>query len=176
MPTANQTIERIVEASDLNQRVAQIRLVPQNHGTGEHMRIFAEVARVLYLPYLAPDFAYIHEAPFYEQRYFIEVYNAAHQATDGFKAVSEDDLTKTLQTDPRTLLVFRTILGLTREEFAHSKLSQASRLGCHHLRRQRSIRWRGMELQPMKSTRELRLELSASSWMDLCLANLPQDW
>jgi hypothetical protein len=120
MPTANQTIERIVEASDLNQRVAQIRLVPQNHGTGEHMRIFAEVARVLYLPYLAPDFAYIHEAPFYEQEYFLDVYSAAHRATDGFKAVSEDDLTKTLQTDPRTLLVFRTILGLTREEFAHS--------------------------------------------------------
>src|ERR1035437_8377206 len=120
MPTSDQTIERIVEASGLNQRVAQIRLVPQNHGTGEHVRIFAEVARVLYLPHLAPDFAYIHEAPFYEQTYFLEAYSAAHRATDGFASVSEDDLTRTLQTDPKTLLVFRTILSLTRDEFAHS--------------------------------------------------------
>jgi hypothetical protein len=120
MPTPSETIERIVEASGLNQRVAQIRLVPQNHGTGEHARIFAELARLLYLPHLAPDFAYIHEAPFYEQSYFLNVYDAAHRATDGFEAVSEDDLARTIQNDPRTLLVFRTILGLTREEFAHS--------------------------------------------------------
>jgi hypothetical protein len=104
-------------------------LVPQNHGTGEHARIFADLARLLYLPHLAPDFAYIHEAPFYEQRYFLDVYDAAHRATDGFEAVSEDDLTRTLQNDPRTLLVFRTILGLTREEFAHSTTLSSEPVG-----------------------------------------------
>jgi hypothetical protein len=120
MPTVNETIERIVGAPGWNQRIAQIRLIPQNHGTGEHARIYAEVARLLYLPHLAPDFAYIHKATFYEQKYFQDVYNSAFQATSGFSKVSEQDLTGALEADPRTLLVFRTILGLTREEFAHS--------------------------------------------------------
>jgi hypothetical protein len=117
---ASDTVERIVEAPNWNQRVAQIRLIPQRHGTGEHGRIFAEIARVLYLPHLAPDFAYINEAPFYGQRYFATVYDAAHQATRGFTVISEDDLAETIQNNPRTLLVFRTILGLTRDEFAQS--------------------------------------------------------
>lgn len=129
MPAANETIKRIVEAPDWNQRVAQIRLVPQHHGTGEHAHIFAEIARVLYLPHLAPDFAYIHEAPFYEQNYFLEAYDAAHRATNGFADVSEDDLTEALQNDPRTLLVFRTILGLTRDEFAQSTALAAKPAG-----------------------------------------------
>jgi len=129
MPTASETIERIVEATSWDKRIAQIRLIPQRHGTGEHPRIFAEVARVLYLPHLAPDFAYIHEAPFYGQEYFLEAYRAAHHATDGFVRVSEDDLTEALQADPKTLLVFRTILGLTRDEFAHSTTLAAKPAG-----------------------------------------------
>jgi hypothetical protein len=129
MPTAKETIERITEATRLDQRVAQIRLIPQSHGTGDHPRIFAEVARVLYLPHLAPDFAYIHEAPFYGQKYFLEAYRAAHRATDGFVRVSEDDLTEALRNDPTTLLVFRTILGLTRDEFAHSTILAAKPIG-----------------------------------------------
>ena len=39
---------------------------------------------------------------------------------DGFTEITEDDLKKTIENDPKTLLVFRTILGLTREEFAQS--------------------------------------------------------
>ena len=120
MTKAGGTIDRIVEASDWNQRVAQIRLIPQHHGTGEHARIFAEIARLLYLPHLAPDFAYIHEASFYEPKFFAAAYDAAHRATAGFTEITEDDLTKTVQNEPRTLLVFRTIMGLTREEFAQS--------------------------------------------------------
>lgn len=133
MPTASETIERVVEAAGWNQRVAQIRLIPQHHGTGEHAQIFAEIARVLYLPHLAPDFAYIHEAPFYEQGYFLGAYDAAHRATRGFADVSEDDLTKALQSDPRTLLVFRTILGLTRDEFAQSTTLAAKPVGLRPL-------------------------------------------
>jgi hypothetical protein len=117
---SSETVERVVEAPNWNQRVAQIRLIPQRHGTGEHSRIFAEIARILYLPHLAPDFAYIHSAPFYGQSYFASAYSAAHQATHGFTVISEDNLAETIQNDPRTLLVFRTILGLTREEFAQS--------------------------------------------------------
>lgn len=129
MPIVSETIERIVEAPDWNQRIAQIRLIPQRHGTGEHTRIFAEVARRLYMPHLAPDFAYIHEAPFYEKEYFHEAYVAAYNATSGFLRISEDDMTGTIQNNPQTLLIFRTILGLTREEFAHSTTLAAMSTG-----------------------------------------------
>ena len=57
--------KRILGAETWTQRVQRIRLVPQRHGTGEHGTIYAAVARALYMPHLAPDFAYIHEAPFY---------------------------------------------------------------------------------------------------------------
>ncbi len=118
--TTDETIQRIVEAQGWNQRVAQIRLIPQYHGTGEHARIFAEIARILYLPHLAPDFAYIHPSSFYEIGYFRRSYDSAYQSTGGFLKISEDDLTRAIKTDPRTLLTFRTMTGLTQDEFAHS--------------------------------------------------------
>ena len=129
MPTINETIERIVEAPGWNQRVAQIRLVPQRHGTGEHSKIFAEIARVLYVPSLAHDFAYIHRAPFCEKTFFLDAYETAFRATSGFTRISEDELVKVLADDPQTLLVFRTILGLTREEFAHSTMLAGEPVG-----------------------------------------------
>lgn len=114
-----ETIDRIVDAETWDQRIAQIRLVGQNHGTGQHTEIFAEVARRVYVPHLAPDFAYIHEAPFYDRPHFIEVYDVAADATNEFTDVGQDKLAQTLIDDPRTLLVFRTMLGLTHQEFAH---------------------------------------------------------
>ena len=122
MATPDETIDRIVAAPGWNQRIAQIRLIPQRHGTGEHVGIFAAVARELYLPHLAPDFAYIHAAPFYDQSHFIAAYAAAHGATVGFTRVTEDDLARTLEQAPRTLLVLRTIIGLSKDEFAHSTM------------------------------------------------------
>jgi hypothetical protein len=74
----------------------------------------------VYVPHLAPYFAYIHESPFYDQEYFQEVYAATHTATRGFGQVDEDTLADVIRGDPRSLLVFRTIMGLTREEFAHT--------------------------------------------------------
>jgi hypothetical protein len=125
----NETVASIIAASSWDQRVARIRLVPQHHGTGEHALIYAAVAREAYVPNLSADFAYIHEAMFYEWEYFEEVYRAAAGDTANFTRVTADDLGPVLQTDPRTLLVFRTIVGLTREEFAHSTTLAGEPLG-----------------------------------------------
>ncbi|MGH3965864.1 MAG: hypothetical protein ACRDRY_21860 [Pseudonocardiaceae bacterium] len=120
VPSVEETVARIVTASTWDQRVSQIRLVAQRHGTGEHSAIFAAVAREGDVPHLAPDFAYIHSAPFYEESYFFEVYAATSAATQNFTEVATDDLACVIQEDPRALLVLRTIVGLTKLEFALS--------------------------------------------------------
>lgn len=120
--TVEGTIQAILSADTFSQRIQQIRLVPQRHGTEDHGAIYAAAARELYMPHLAPDFAYIHEAPFYETEHFFAVYDDAFRLTEGFTRVSEDDIYAALLQCPRTLLVFRTLLGLTKEEFGHSTL------------------------------------------------------
>jgi hypothetical protein len=120
MPTAQETIAEIVEAPTWDQRIAKIRLIPQRHGTAEHPEIYAAVARLAYVPDLAPDYAYIHGADFYGQRYFEEVYAAAAKSTAGFTKVSESDLAAAIADNPRILLVLRTIVGFTKEEFSQS--------------------------------------------------------
>ncbi|MGO9740508.1 MAG: hypothetical protein ACLPN5_03150 [Roseiarcus sp.] len=116
------TIQAILSASTWTQRIQQIRLVPQRHGTEDHGAIYAAVARELYMPHLAPDFAYIHKSPFYETEHFFAAYDEAAKLTKGFTRVTEADIQATLLECPRTLLVFRTLLGLTKDEFAHSTL------------------------------------------------------
>jgi hypothetical protein len=74
------------------------------------------------MPHLAPDFAYIHHAPSYETAHFFQAYDAADRHTAGFNRVTETDLVEAMTESPETLLVFRTLLGLTKEEFAHSTL------------------------------------------------------
>lgn len=119
MPSIEETVAKILHTSSWDERVAQIRLIPQHHGTGEHPSIYADVARSAYVPQLAPDFAYIHESDFYELPTFETAYAAAAQATDNFRDVTPTVLAATIQTNPTTLLVFRTILGFTKTEFAY---------------------------------------------------------
>lgn len=118
MPTVDETVAGIIAASNWDQRVARMRLVPQNHGTGEHQAIFAEVARRTYVPHLAPDFAYVPDDPFYGHAFFDEAYLSAAERTGNFAQVSPEDLARTLREDSRTLLVFRTIAGYLQGEFA----------------------------------------------------------
>jgi hypothetical protein len=100
MANIGETVFKVVHTSTWNERVAQIRLIPQKHGTGEHTAIYAAIARELYAPHLAADFAYIHDAPFYSLQYFQEVYAAAQSATNGFTETSEAQLTIAIQKNP----------------------------------------------------------------------------
>ena len=129
MSNIQDTITRIAETTSWDQRIAQIRLIPLNHGTNEHPSIYAEIARLLYVPHLAADFAYLHEDHFYGREYFEQVYAAADAATAGFTKVTESELTSALVNNPRTLLVFRTIIGLTKGEFAHATIMAAEPIG-----------------------------------------------
>jgi hypothetical protein len=110
-----------------------MRLIPERHGTAEHQAIYAELAREAYVQHLAPDFAYIHEADFYELPHMLAAYEAAATGTDQFSKVDVSTLTSTLRQHPVSLLALRTILGLTRAEFAHSTALAAGPLGLEPL-------------------------------------------
>lgn len=114
------TIERVVKAPDWDARVAQIRQIPARHGTNDLPAIYAAVAKEIYVPHLAPDFAYVHWRDEYEPPDFQVAYDHAHAGTNGFVNVDTDYLTHTIGAHPDTLKVFRTIIGLTTQEFAAS--------------------------------------------------------
>lgn len=108
----------MVEAGSWDDRVARIRLVPGRHGTDDHQIIYARIAKLAYVPHLAPDFAYVHGMAFYDLDTFQAAYDAAASGTAGFTAAALTDLTRVIMDAPRSLLVFRTITGLGRNEFA----------------------------------------------------------
>lgn len=133
MATTEQTVGYIVAASTWDERVARIRQIPQRHGTDEHAVIDAEVARLLYVPHLAPDFAYAPILDFYELPHFQAAYDKLNAATDGFQDVSVDSLAAAIQAEPTVLLPLRTMTGLLRKEFAWATKLVAEPLGVRSL-------------------------------------------
>jgi len=117
---ADQTVEAIVGAADWNARVARIRQIPQRHGTDEHASLYAAIAKRIYVPNLAPDFAYMHWRLDYELADFLPAYDVAERETQGFMAVSSGNLQAVIFGQPGTLRVFRVLIGFTTQEFAAS--------------------------------------------------------
>jgi hypothetical protein len=112
------TVAHIANAQDWDTRVARIRQVPAKHGTNEHSAIYAAVAKQLYVPHLAPDFAYIPWRPDYELEEFNHAYETTNAATEGFSLTTARDLEHVMHEHPITLRVFRVPLGFTTQEFA----------------------------------------------------------
>lgn len=113
-----QTVENIASAATWDERVALIRRIPESFGTASHKGIYAAVAKRVYLPSLAPDFAFVHWREDYELPVIEQAYEAALELTEGFQHVQVEQLTAAIQTDPRTLRIFRLLLGLLTQEFA----------------------------------------------------------
>ncbi len=72
------------------------------------------------MPHLAPDYAYVHAAEFYDLPHFSAAYDKASVATAGFTQVAVDQLAAAIQAEPVVLLPLRVMTGLTRTEFAWS--------------------------------------------------------
>lgn len=111
-------VGEIEAASDWNTRVALVRKVPEIFGLAAHSAVYAQIARKIYVPNLAPDFAYVHQRDEYELAPIESAYEWAYELTAGFTATHVGELTAALRAQPRTLLVFRLLLGLTAQEFA----------------------------------------------------------
>ena len=129
MAAIQDTVDLIVNAKIWNERVARLRRVPQRHGTDEHAAIYAQIATQLYVPQLAPDYAYVNSADFYELAHFHHAYEKADAATAGFKKVTVERLAAAIRAEPIILLPLRVITGLTRAEFAASSKLVADPLG-----------------------------------------------
>ena len=129
MPAVDDSVQLIAEASTWDDRVARIRQIPARHGTDDQTHIYAQLARLLYVPHLAPDYAYVHTADFYEAPHFESAYASAIALTASFTKVTPDELAAAIETDPRILLPLRVITGLTKGEFAASTALVGGPLG-----------------------------------------------
>jgi hypothetical protein len=125
VPTIEETVALIAGAATWTERVARIRQIPAHHGTDDRRAIHAQVAKLLYVPHLAPDYAYVHSAEFYDAPHFQAAYDKAADSTAGFTNVSVSELAAAIQAEPTILLVLRVITGLTKGEFAASTVSPA---------------------------------------------------
>ena len=118
MTTEAEIVARVSSAETWDERVAIIRRVPEAFGTSQLRAVYSAIARDVYVPELTPDFAYVRQHPDYLYEPLREAYYAAHALTRGFQAVEADELAEAIRTDPRTLRIFRLLLGLTTQEFA----------------------------------------------------------
>lgn len=128
MPTPEETVLAIVGAPDWNARVARIRQIPQQHGTNQHSAIYGAVAAQLYVPNLAPDFAYVHWRSDYEISDFLTRYDKTAEITKGFTLVDADSLVELVRAYPQSLKVLRVLVGFTAQEFAASTQLVAKKL------------------------------------------------
>lgn len=126
--TLEETVKAVADAP-WEARVALIRKIPETFGIAQHQAVYAEIAKQVYVPNLAPDFAYIHSRDDYELGPIHEAYIEAEKLTKGFAAVSLDDLALTIEDHPPALRIFRLLLGFTAQEFVASTEVVAPRVG-----------------------------------------------
>lgn len=132
MPSTDETVNRILDTPTWDRRVAEIRQIPAQHGLNEQTRLYAEVARQLYVPHLAPDFAYVPVEVF-ELPHFQRAYTKAAEATVGFTRAAVTDLAAAIKADPAVLASLRVITGLLKKEFAGSTKIVGEDLGLRPL-------------------------------------------
>ena len=114
-------VKRIANAPSWNARVSLIREIPEAFGKAAHQKIYAAVAESVYVPHLAPDFAYVHWREDYELPQIEHTYERAHALTNGFVNVDVVTLADVIDTEPGTLQIFRLLLGFTKNEFDASE-------------------------------------------------------
>lgn len=112
--------EQIQTSPTWNERVALMRRIPEQYGTAQHRDLYAQIAESVYVPDLAPDFAHLHWRDEYEQPHFLEAYDWAADVTRDFRRVDVDTISDALRSHPRTVMVFRTIVGYVPRELSDS--------------------------------------------------------
>lgn len=122
-------IRAIADSDSWDARVTLIRRIPEQFGTGQQTAIYAALAEQVYSPSLTAEFAYVHWRDEYKLEAIEEIYQTAIEETRGFTRIAVDDLTGILERHPRTLRIFRLLLGFTVSEFAQASEIVASSAG-----------------------------------------------
>jgi hypothetical protein len=120
--TVEEVVSRVARAESWSERVAAIRSVPEHFGLAQQPTIYSLIARRVFVPNLAPDFAYVHWREDYELESTLEAYDEAARRTQLFTKVDVSGLASTILEAPETLRVFRLLLGFTAQEFAAATL------------------------------------------------------
>jgi hypothetical protein len=112
------TAMAIANAPTWDVRVQRVRQVPEMYGLAQQARVYAAIAEHVYKPSLSPMFAHVPWREDYELGPFKEAYAEAYERTAGFVNVTDEDLREALLNAPRSLRVFRMLLGYTADELA----------------------------------------------------------
>ena len=110
------TVAAIAAAPTWDDRVRLLRQVPESYGAAQHAAVYAAVAELVYKPHLAAMVAHVPWREDYELAPFQEAYQDAIEQTEGFTKVREQQLRDALLQAPRSLRVFRMLLGYTADE------------------------------------------------------------
>jgi hypothetical protein len=129
MPDIGATVSQIIDAEGWNVRVRLIQQIPEEYGRARLPDVYGQLAQELYVPALAPDFAYVHWRDRFELAAVKEPYDLAYAATDGFTNVASDDLLRCIRQYPATTRTFRLVLGFTPNELAAATKIVAAELG-----------------------------------------------
>jgi hypothetical protein len=112
-------LRRAVATGNWQQRLDAIRAIPHEFAGKDHQAAFASAASAFYAGQLAPHF---HIVPwprrFLDRASFDAAYAAAERATAGFTQSSSRDIVRAIIDDPRTLRIFRLIIGYTPRELS----------------------------------------------------------
>lgn len=126
-----QVLKRIEEAETWDDRVEEIRRIPDQFGVAQHQKAYAAVAETVYAPHLAANFAHVLWTKKYELPYFEAAYREADRLTVGFTKVAPENLAAVLQQAPSALLAFRTIIGYRQIELAVAATEVARDIGAN---------------------------------------------
>ena len=111
-------VERVVEGP-WAYRVAAIREVPAEFPGKEHQKVYAEISRAFYTEKLAPHFHIVPWLPaFADRKSFFEAYDVADGATEGFTRTDADAIAQAIESDSRSLRIFRLVMGYSQKEVA----------------------------------------------------------
>jgi hypothetical protein len=94
-------VAEIAAAHNWNKRISLIRAIPEGFGKAHHQRLYAAVAKAVYVSELAPDFAYIDWRDEYELEPIEKAYARAHALTQAFSRVSPDSLVEAIPRNHR---------------------------------------------------------------------------
>lgn len=112
-------LKQAVAMGSWPERVAAIRSVPSEFPGKQHQAVYAALADVYYADQVAPHFHMVPWPEKYTDRLAFKVaYDQAAAYTSGFTRVGPDDLADCIKEFPRTVRIFRLMVGYTPQELA----------------------------------------------------------